>query len=176
MRGPDALAQDAFWDLDPDAAEAPEPDALTYVIFVLGGQRFAVDVAHVREILDRQPLTRLANAPHDVEGVIDVRGESVAVVELSSKLGLVGGAEGEDARIIVFEFADDGAVVGVPADRVCDVLEIPDEAIEASPTAGGRWRAAALRGIARIEGALISVLDMRAVFPSGGGDHDAAIG
>ncbi|MFN3613726.1 MAG: chemotaxis protein CheW, partial [Rubrimonas sp.] len=87
------------------AAEAvtAEPEPSTYVTFELAGQVFAVDVAHVREVLDMQPIARLPNAAGDVLGMIDVRGESIAVIDLPSRLGIMRSEAEADARIVVLE-------------------------------------------------------------------------
>jgi len=137
----------------------------TYVTFELAGQDFAVDVTHVREILDLQPIAALPNAPGDLLGMVDVRGEGIAVVDLPGKLGLRGGTSAEDSRILVFELgAEPPTPVGVIADRVLSVIEIPEAEIERTPRAMTRWDAAVMRGVARIGGRLTMVLALDGLF------------
>lgn len=151
-------------------AEAPATATTatdTYVTFGLGVQTFGVEVAHVREILDRQMVCRLPNAAPDCEGVIDARGESVPLIELARRLGVPRGEPGPDTRIIVFEIAEDGPgrPVGVLADRVLNVIRIPPGEIEPTPAAaldGASDRG--LRGIARLEGQLVVLLDIAHLF------------
>ncbi|AMY70958.1 chemotaxis protein CheW [Frigidibacter mobilis] len=148
----------------PDDAEAvSEPQ--TYVTFELSGQVFAVAVAHVREILDMQPIARLPNAPSDLLGMIDVRGEGIAVIDLAARLGLMGGMAAEEGRIVVFEFGADGSIaVGVIADRVLSVVEIRDSEIETAPSALTRWDASVLRGVSRVAGRLTLLLALDELF------------
>lgn len=155
------------WSTD-DAGIAAEPQ--TYVTFELSGQVFATDVANVREILDLQPIARLPNAPGDILGMIDVRGEAIAVIDLPARLGLHGGLDGGEGRILVFEFGESGGAVGVIADRVLSVVEIHDGDIEAAPSAMTRWDASSVRGVARVAGKLTLLLALDRLFADGARD------
>lgn len=146
----------------PDDAAA-EPS--TYVTFELGGQVFAVDVAHVREILDLQPIVSLPNAPGDLLGMVDVRDRAIAVVDLSGKLGLSPSRDAQEGRILVFEMGIGlRTPIGVIADRVLGVVTIPDAEIEAAPSAMTRWDATVMRGVARVAGQLTMLLALDALF------------
>lgn len=143
----------------------PPTEPQTYVTFELAGQAFAAAVGHVREILDMQPIARLPNAPGDLLGMIDVRGEGIAVIDLPARLGLNGGADDGEGRIMVFEFGASGAAaVGVIADRVLSVVEIQDDGIEAAPSAMTRWDSASVRGVTRVGGRLTLLLALDRLF------------
>ena len=142
----------------------------TYVTFDLAGQSLGVEVCHVREILDTVEISRLPNASAEIEGVIDIRGESVPIVDMGSRLGLPRQAEGEDTRIIVFELMFRGKVraVGVLADRVRDVTQILAEEIEEPPeVVGASWKSDLLRGFARHADLLILLLNIERIFETG---------
>ncbi|RNF33324.1 chemotaxis protein CheW [Paracoccus methylarcula] len=146
-----------------DGAETLEPH--TYVTLELAGQVFAVDVGNVREILDLQPISRLPNAPADLLGMIDVRGEGIAVIDLPSQLGLMHQANPEDARIVVFELGPEPRKpIGVIADRVLSVVAIAKADIEPAPDAMSRWRSDAMIGVARIDGQLTMMLALDRLF------------
>ena len=139
----------------------------TYVTFDLSGQSLGVEVCHVREILDTVSVSRLPNAPHEIEGVIDIRGESIPIIDMGSRLGLPRMENGEETRIIVFELQQDSQVraVGVLADRVRDVTQIPAHEIEVPPeVVGASWQADLLRGFARHAGLLILLLNIERIF------------
>ncbi|TGD41918.1 hypothetical protein EEB11_16315 [Pseudotabrizicola sediminis] len=155
------LAEEAWTQEDSGVKDDPR----TYVTFVLAEQLLAVDVAMVREILDMQTITRLPNAPGDLLGMIDIRGENVALVDLPGRLGLHGGKSEGAGRIIVLEFGTNPATpIGVIADRVLGVAEIPDDEIGAAPSAMTSWDASVLRGVARVNGQLIQILALETVF------------
>lgn len=155
------LAEEAWTDEDLVISDDPR----TYVTFVLAEQTLAVDVSMVREILDMQTITRLPNAPGDLLGMIDIRGENVALVDLPGRLCLHGSNPEGSGRIIVLEFGENPRVpIGVIADRVLGVVEIPDGEIGAAPSAMTSWDASVLRGVARLNGRLIQILALDTVF------------
>ena len=89
-------------------------------------------------ILDLQKITRLPNTPMDVLGVVDVRGASVPIVDLKSRLGFPPVELGEEARIVMLEI-DAGAgqkPLGILADRVRNDDQIAPDEIEPSPSVG----------------------------------------
>lgn len=141
---------------------AVEAAAETFVTFDLAGQTFGVDVGHVREILDRMPVSRLPNARADCTGVIDTRGEAIPLIDLSGQLGLGPSETGTDTRIIVFEVPLDGrnVPVGVLAERVLDVCRIEGSAIEPAPPAATGGADATVRGLARLGETLIVLIDV----------------
>lgn len=148
---------------------APSTAAGTYVTFDLSGQTLGVEVIHVREILDQVGINRLPNAPHEVEGVIDIRGESIPVIDMGTRLGLPRMEDGEETRIIVFEMKQGQTIrpVGVLADRVRDVTQILAEEIEDPPqVVSTSWKSDQLRGFARHAGLLILLLNMELIFPT----------
>lgn len=145
---------------DGGTVDAGEPH--TFLTFSLGGQYFALSVAPVREILDEQPVAILPDAPPDVVGLIDVRGEGVPVIDVSHRLGVVAAAD-RDRRIVVIERpGGDGRPVGVFADQVLSVVEIAEDGIEQAPRGGASsGTVPLLRGVARLGGHLVMVLDHR---------------
>lgn len=157
---------------EPTSLNRPDLTATagTYVTFDLGGQVLGVQVHHVREILDTVSISRLPNTPHEIEGVVDIRGESIPIVDMGSRLGLPRQDDGEETRIIVFELVSDGVVraVGVLADKVRDVTQIWQEELESPPTVvGSSWDSELLSGFARHAGLLILLLNLDRVFGCG---------
>jgi len=129
----------------------------TFLTFRLGGQMFALSVAPVREILDEQRVAILPEAPPDVVGLIDVRGESVMVMDVSHRLGVIAESASE-RRIIVLERQGAGRrPVGVLADQVLSVVEVQAHAIE--PVEQGHASSGLLQGVARLDGQLVIVLE-----------------
>ena len=145
----------------------PTEEATAYVVFKLSGQWLAVDVRQVREILDKQPITPVPNAPHDVQGIIDIRGRDVLIVDLAQHLGTVGLGEDDAARIVVFEFQRPGATplpVGVLTEAVRDVVRLADDAIIDPPEALSRWDQSLLLGVTRLDGRPLVVLNLFSLF------------
>ncbi|NBZ86723.1 chemotaxis protein CheW [Stagnihabitans tardus] len=145
------------------AAVPIETETSTFVTFDLGDQTFAVDVANVREILDAQEISPLPNATSDLMGMIDIRGQGIPVMDLSLPLGLHRRTHGEaDERLIVLDFAEDAApTVAIAADRVRSVIEIAASVIDPVPQVPGTWASGAMKGVTRLDGALVYVIDLR---------------
>ncbi|GAW68490.1 chemotaxis protein CheW [Geoanaerobacter pelophilus] len=92
------------------------------VTFLLGSEEYGVDVMDVREIVDLTDVTKLANAPSHVEGVIDLRGSIVPIVSLKKRFGLPDSAVEESNCIAVMDFA--GVLTGFVIDEVTDVIRV----------------------------------------------------
>lgn len=154
------LHDDGLTDFDAlssqDAGDGEDSEARVLVTFRLGPLVFAVDVAWVREVVDLCAIAPLPGAPHGVLGMIDLREEPIAIMDLASRLG-ISATEGPDTRIIVFTFgadagSDSEAVsLGVVADQVLRVCEVADGAVEPMPETRTGWRSADVEGIVRTD-------------------------
>lgn len=156
-------------------AEGEEDSSSTYLTFDLGEQTLGVEVRHVREILDMQKITRLPNAPMDVQGVVDVRGVSVPVVDLKARLGIAAIESGQDARIVVIEIAAgaERKPLGILADRVRNVDQIPASEIEPCPSIGvGHWDSSILQGLSRRGQDLVVLIRLDRIFGESTGAFD----
>lgn len=141
--------------------EGAAPTATTFVIMELSAQRFGVDVAHVREILDNQKITPMPNAAPDCIGVVDTRGQSIPVTDLARRFSMAALEESADTRIIVFEIGgEEGAgAIAIRADRVLSVLAVEPDEIEPAPvSAFAELHRTGVSGLIRRDGALVTLL------------------
>jgi purine-binding chemotaxis protein CheW len=108
----------------------------------LQGEIFALEAAYVREILDLVPITEVPDSRPFVNGLINVRGKVVPLADLRLKFGLEQTAATIDTRIVVLEVVYQGspAIIGIRADKVYEIIEIPASALEETPRIGMRWR------------------------------------
>lgn len=104
---------------------------VTLGCFEVGGHTYAIDVSQVREIVRWQPVTPLPNAPEMIEGVVDLRGAMVPVVDLGRALGGTAVAPGQRTRIAVTEV--DGLVMGLAVDAAVEVLSVDVAHLEDPP-------------------------------------------
>ncbi len=116
--------------------------------FELGDGTYAVDIAHVAEIVDVNELTVVPNSPPHVEGVMDLRGKTTTIVDPTVVFGIDG--EGARKRIVVFdrERTADGKSVGWIVDEVEQVVEVARDDVESSPVDDGDD---AVRGVIKRE-------------------------
>lgn len=140
----------------------------TLVTFRLDRQAFAVEVAHVREIVDVTDIAPLPGAPAGILGMIDLRGETIAIFDLASHLGLPD-RRGPDSRIIIFSFGEDSAAVslGVVAQQVLRVCEVAADAVSPMPETTTAWRNADVQGLVMTEDGKAILLDSGRILRSG---------
>ena len=95
-----------------------------YMTFKLGDELFAIYVSQVREVLEVLQITKVPTAPPYMRGVVNVRGQSIPVVDLRLRFGLPSVADTVNTRVIVMELNIDGetAVIGGLADSVHEVI------------------------------------------------------
>lgn len=132
----------------------------------LQGEIFAIPAGIVREILDLVPVTEVPNAPPFAAGLINVRGKVVPLADLRVRFGMAQTAATQDSRIVVVEVDLDGepTTVGILADRVHEVADLPQASVEAAPRIGMRWRPEFIKGIGKRGDAFIVILDIDRVF------------
>lgn len=145
-------------------SEAATAQAMTvrdleqYVVFRLGGEMYGVPVGDVREVVPVPNLTPVPRTERFLEGIINLRGNVVPVVNLHCKMGLGEAVDlGRQSRVVVVEWG--GEVVGLLVDAVVAVMPLRPERVE-SDQLGGEVRES-VRGVARIEnGRLVLLLDL----------------
>lgn len=109
----------------------PTQNQVTLGCFEVAGRVVAIEVSHVREVVRWQPITPLPKAPSLIEGVIDLRGAVVPVVDLARALAGSNVEVTKNARIAVTEI--DGLVVGLGVDAAIEVLQVEVGAMEDPP-------------------------------------------
>jgi purine-binding chemotaxis protein CheW len=152
-----------------------------YVTLGVAGELFAAPVEKVQEILDTRPIARLPQAPHNLLGMIDVRGQGIPVLDLRLTLGLEPAADTENTRIIVLRVAPRGSelTVGLRADRVFEVTVLDAPELDPPPAIEGAWSGRSIAGIGRRNGKFVTVLDLDRLLngtdiPTKGGAQRAA--
>ena len=128
------------------------------VVFQLGAEFYGVDIARVHEIIRLQSITRVPRAPSFVEGVINLRGKVIPVVDLRRRFGLPTSEHTRATRTVVVEIGDQ--VVGIIVDSVSEVLRVSTSTIEPpSPVVAG-IDSEYLHGIAKLPERLVILLDL----------------
>jgi len=127
------------------------------VSFEIGTEEYAVDILEVQEIIRMVEITSVPKAPHYVEGVINLRGKVIPIVDLRSRLGLSAVEYTKDTRIVVVDVSR--IILGFIVDSVSEVLRIPSNLIE-SPPNGKQGGAEFYKGVGRFDGRLLIFLDL----------------
>jgi len=133
-------------------------ELLQLVGFKIGSEEFGVDILKVQEINRMMMLTKVPNTPEFVEGVINLRGRIIPVIDLRMRLGLPHKEADKDTRIIVVEL--EGNTVGFIVDQVSEVLRIPRSITEPPPAIVGGINADFITAVAKLENKLLILLDL----------------
>jgi purine-binding chemotaxis protein CheW len=133
-----------------------------YVTLGVNGEIFAAPVEKVQEILEMRPVARLPQAPANLLGMTDVRGQGIPVLDLRLTLGLPEADDTENTRIVVLNVngATAPTTIGLRTDRVYEVTVLDSDELEAPPAVSGKWRGHSVAGIGRRNGSFVTVLDL----------------
>jgi purine-binding chemotaxis protein CheW len=135
---------------------------LQLVTFGLGTEEFGVDILAVQEINRMMELTRVPQSPADVEGVINLRGRIIPVLDLRKRFGMAVTAHSEASRIIVVDVL--GRTLGFIVDRVQEVLRIESSIVEPAPTMACSIDSDYIAGVGKLEDRLLILLDLERLF------------
>ena len=128
------------------------------VIFDLATEAYGVDIGSVREIMRMQEITKVPRTPAFVEGVINIRGKVIPVVDLRKRFGVEVGEATTDTRIVVVDIR--GQEIGVVVDAVNEVLRVTGDAVAPPSSLITTGDSSYLMGIVKLENRLIILVDL----------------
>ncbi|MBI5235781.1 MAG: chemotaxis protein CheW [Deltaproteobacteria bacterium] len=137
---------------------AKEKEVLQLVTFRLGQEEFSLDILKVQEIIRHMELTRVPRTPDFVEGVINLRGRVIPVLDLRKRFGLPGAEDTSATRIIVVEVS--GVTVGLKVDGVSEVLRINADTVEPPPALVTNIESDYIKGVGKLDNRLLILLDV----------------
>ncbi len=143
------------------------------VLFDLGKEVYGIDISVVIEIIRMQPITKVPKAPFFVEGVINLRGKVIPIVDMRKRFGLPKAEQNKDNRIMVLDSG--GQNIGIIIDAVTEVLRIPSDSVEPPSDIIVSASSDYLLGIAKHDKNMIILLDMERVFSKDGVNATASI-
>jgi len=120
-----------------------------FVLFKIGPETYAVDIAETQEVLRYRAPKKIPHAPRHVLGVINLRGQIIPVVGLREKFALESQEAAAETRIIVCH--NEGKLTGIVCDSVERVVFIPAKNIEENPDFAQQTSQSAIRGVAHID-------------------------
>jgi purine-binding chemotaxis protein CheW len=138
---------------------------LQLVTFVIAGEEFGIDILKVQEIIRPVTITRVPNAPPFVEGVINLRGRIVPVIDARKRFGLPAREMQDASRIVVIELG--GETVGFVMDAVREVIRVDAAVIEPAPELAVGVDADYISGVAKLDDRLLILLDVERVLSDG---------
>ncbi len=147
------------------AAEDKSKDEVQLVVFKIGDEEFGVEISQVREIVKLIDITRMPKAPQFIEGVVNLRGQIITVIDLAKRLDLPSAGRTDATRIMVVEVSNN--TVGMIVDSVSEVLRLSVDDIEDTPSLiETEVHERYLRGVGKNSGRLLILLDLNEVLNS----------
>lgn len=138
--------------------------AREYLTFRLGHEEYGIDILKVQEIRGYEEPTRIANAPHFLKGVVNLRGTIVPIVDLRMRFGCDAADYNSFTVTIVLHIGQ--RTIGVVVDSVSDVMEIPADAIRSAPEMSSAVDAVYIRGLAQMGERMVILLDIESMLLS----------
>jgi len=133
------------------------------ITFLVGAQEFCVDVMSVREIRVWMPVTPLVHAPSFVQGMLDLRGVVLPIIDFALRLGLAPTEPTNRHAILVVEITNQ--IVGLLVEGVSEILTIGEEMIQPTPAVASQMAKDFVSGIVAVDGRMISLISLDAILP-----------
>jgi purine-binding chemotaxis protein CheW len=130
-------------------------------VLELAGEAYGIEIGRVQEIIRMQAITRVPNGPECIEGVTNLRGRVIPVLDLRKRFRLAAAEPTRRSRIVVAELGDH--TVGLVVDGVSEVLQAPAETVEPPSALVTTADSSYLRGVAKLDERLILLLDLAGI-------------
>jgi len=143
-----------------------DEETIQYLTFKLDDESFATEISKVREVLEYTQVTPVPRSPEFMQGVINLRGSVVPVVDLRLQFGMPAVEPTVDSCIIIIEVSIEGTstVLGALADSVQEVIDFKPEQLEPAPSFGTRIDNDFVQHMGKLDDRFVIVLDMNKVF------------
>ena len=135
-----------------------------FLTFVLGQENYALDIMTVKEIRGYEDVTKIANAPPYMKGVLNLRGDIVPIVDLRIKFK-VGEPTYDEFTIVIMLMVED-RIVGIVVDEVSDVIKVNESDIKAPPEFGIAFDSAYLHGLTSINDEMTILVNIQKLISS----------
>ena len=143
------------------SSETHTTSIVQLVSFIINEEEYGIDILNVQEIIRTVDISRVPNSLPFVEGVINLRGKIVPVIDLRKRFALPTQERGQESRIIVVELGE--RVVGFLVDRVREVLRVENGVIEPATDLVFSVEQGYITGVAKLDDRLLILLDLQRV-------------
>ncbi len=141
-----------------DMHKRQDTELLQLVTFSIGEEEFGVDILKVQEIIRTMEITKVPKAPEFVEGVINLRGKVIPIIDLRKRFGMATRDHDKNTRIIVIEI--NNMIVGFVVDSVSEVLRISADTVEPPPPVVAGVESEYIKGVGKLADRLLIMLDL----------------
>jgi len=136
-----------------------------FVSLILGKEKFGINIMDIKEIIRPMDITVVPKAPSFVEGIINLRGKVIPIVDLRKKLGIQADEMNNDSRIIVVNI--NNRQLGFVVNSVDQVLRLEENLIDDAPGMSAGYDENYIEGVAKTRQGMIIILDVKKIFSTG---------
>ncbi|HUI69634.1 MAG TPA: chemotaxis protein CheW [Spirochaetia bacterium] len=136
------------------------------ISFAVGEEVYGFELQHVKEVIRMREITWLPETPSYVQGIINLRGQVIPVIDLREKFGLPSTEATAETRVIVVEVEE--SVVGMVVDSADEVVRLPESQFEPPPTVLSKESQSYITAVGKQEDRLITLLDVKRLLKSVG--------
>jgi purine-binding chemotaxis protein CheW len=137
---------------------------LQLVTFNISQEEFGIDILKVQEIIRTMEITKVPRAPEFVEGVINLRGKVIPIIDLRRRFGMEPRKHDNQTRIVVVELL--GMIVGFVVDSVSEVLRIPADTVVPPPAIVSGLDSEYISGVGKLDDRLLILIDLEKLLSS----------
>jgi len=148
----------------PNQSDALAPQALEFLSFTLGHEEYGIDIQKVQELRGYDTVTRIANAPAHIKGVVNLRGIIVPIIDMRIKFNL--GEPSYDQFTVVIILNMDKRVMGLVVDSVSDVITLTPDQVRPPPEMGALLDTAYLIGLGTVAQRMLILVDISKLMSS----------
>jgi len=141
-----------------------DSQCLEFLTFTLGDEHYGLDIMKVKEIRGYEPVTKIANAPAFIKGVLNLRGDIVPIVDLRLKFAVGDATYNEFTIVIMLHIGE--RIVGIVVDAVSDVINISSDEVKPPPQFGVAFDSQYLHGLAPVNEQMIILLNIEKLISS----------
>ena len=133
-----------------------------YLSFFVKNEQYGIDISHINEIIAMMKITHVPRTPSFVEGVVNLRGSIIPIVDIRVKFGIEKKEHDMNTAIIINEVS--GVNIGFIVDRVEDVLTFSEKELSEPPKFGSHIDTSFIKSVAEVGSDVILILDMEKIF------------
>ena len=150
--------------MTPTISHANDGAGSEYLAFTLGSEEYGIDILKVQEIRGYEAVTRIANAPEFIKGVINLRGIIIPVVDMRIKFNLGTPVYDQFTVVIILNIA--GRVMGMVVDSVSDVTTLTPDQVKPAPDMGTAFSSDYLIGLGTVDERMLILVDIERLMSS----------
>lgn len=133
-------------------------------VFRVGEQTYGLDIMRIKEVINPLPVTPVPRAPATLEGVIELRGQILPVVDLRKRFDRPATPPTSSSKVILVKLEQ--GIVGLVVDGVREVVRLPKDEIRAAPALARQGEGTFFTGVCRVGGEIVMILDIDRVLSS----------